>query len=310
MKIFKLRRLIQILSTLLHNGYIGFFSTGSIYTGYLKSFCGPGLNCYSCPAALFSCPLGAIQQIMISARLLPLSYLSQAFFYVLSQVLLFSLLLGRFVCGWLCPFGFFQEILYKIPFYKREFHLPFRVERYVKHLLLIFFVFLFPVLFIKEIGYGILWFCKYLCPAGTLEAGYFNLLINPSLKNKIGYIFALKSFLLILILLFCIMEIRFFCKNLCPLGLIYGIFNKFSFLRLRWEDRACNRCSLCEKICPMNLKIPQELNSVECIRCLNCLELCPKKAIHLEKTFIYLPERYQIKLSVGELKHESRRKSL
>lgn len=310
MKIFRLRRLSQTFSTVLHNGYIGFLSTGGIYTGYLKRICGPGLNCYSCPAALFSCPLGAIQQIMISVRLLPPAYLSHVFFYLLAQILLFSLFLGRFICGWLCPFGFFQELLYKVPFYKRKIYLPYRIERYTKHFFLISFVFLFPALFTKEIGYGILWFCKYLCPAGSLEAGYFNLLINPSLKNKIGSIFVLKSILLILILIFCLMEIRFFCKNLCPLGLIYGIFNRFSFLKLRWDEKSCSRCTLCEKICPMDLKIPKDLNSVECIRCLSCLELCPTKAIHLEKVLLYLPETYQIKLSVGELKYESRRKEL
>jgi polyferredoxin len=307
MKIFKVRRFFQIFSTIIHNGYPGFLATGSIYTGYFKKFCGPGLNCYSCPAALFSCPLGSLQQIMISLRILPWSYLSQVFLYLIAQILLFSLLLGRFICGWLCPFGFLQELLYRIPFYKKKIHLPFRVERYLKHFFLLTFIFLFPALFIKEIGYGILWFCKYLCPAGTLEAGYFNLLINPSLRNKIGYIFALKSGILAMILLFSLMELRFFCKNLCPLGLIYGFFNKFSFLKLRWDEKSCNQCTLCEKICPMNLKIPKELNSVECIRCLNCLEVCPRKAILLDKNFLYLPERYLIKQSVGVLKNEKRR---
>lgn len=304
MKIFRIRRLFQILSTGLHNGYLGFLTTGNIYTGFLKSFCGPGLNCYSCPAALFSCPLGSIQQIMISLRILPWSYLSQVFLYLLAQLLIFSLFLGRFICGWLCPFGFFQELIYKVPFFKREIQLPFRMERYFKHFFLISFVFIFPALFIKEIGYGILWFCKYVCPAGTLEAGYFNLIINPSLSKKIGYIFYLKTGLFFLILVFCLMEVRFFCKNLCPLGLIYGLFNRFSFLKLRWDERACNNCTLCERTCPMNLKIPKELNSVECIRCLNCLELCPRKAIHLEKSFIYWPEKYEINLSVGALRNE------
>jgi len=306
MKIFRFRRTAQLFSTALQNGYLGFLSTGGIYTGFLKRFCAAGLNCYSCPAAFFSCPLGTLQQVMISLRMLPLSYLLQVMGYLLFQLLLLSLLLGRFICGWLCPFGFLQELLYKIPFYKRTFHLPFRLERYLKHLFLLTLVLLFPALFMKEIGYGILWFCKYVCPAGTFEAGYLNLLINPSLRDKIGIIFALKSTLFVLILLFCLMELRFFCKNLCPLGLIYGLFNRFSLFRLRWEERACNNCTLCEKICPMNLKIPSQLNSVECIRCLNCLEHCPQKAIHLEKNLWYLPERYQIEKSVGVLRYERR----
>ncbi len=310
MKIFKTRRTIQILATLLQNGYTGFLSTGNIYTGALKRFCAPGLNCYSCPASLFSCPLGSIQQIMISLRLLPWSYLVQVFLYLFGYLLLMSLFLGRFICGWLCPFGFLQELLYKLPFYKKTFNLPYRAQRYLKHLFLILLVFLFPALFIKEIGYGILWFCKYICPAGTLEAGYFNLLLQPGLTQKIGLVFAWKSLLLLVILLLCIMEIRFFCKNLCPLGLIYGIFNKFSLFRLSWVKTQCTGCTLCEKVCPMGLTIPKELNSLECIRCLNCLEVCPTKAIHLERTFQFLPERDQIDFSVEGVRDAKRGKSL
>lgn len=310
MKILRVRRFIQILATFFQNGYTGFLSTGSLYTGVLKRFCSPGLNCYSCPAAFFSCPLGSLQQIMISAKLLPWSYLSQVFLYLLGYLLLMSLFLGRFICGWLCPFGLLQELLYKIPFYKRTFNLPYRAQRYLKHLLLIFFVLLFPALFIKEIGYGILWFCKYVCPVGTLEAGYLNLLIQPALMQKVGIIFAWKSLLFIGILLFCLMELRFFCKNLCPLGLIYGIFNKFSLFRLNWIKKQCTGCTICEKVCPMQLTIPKELNSVECIRCLNCLEVCPTKAIHLEKSLQFLPERHQIDFAVEGVRDAKRRKSL
>ncbi|MFN3505547.1 MAG: 4Fe-4S binding protein [Caldimicrobium sp.] len=303
MKIFKIRRTLQIASSLLHNSYFGFISTGSIYTGTLKRFCGPGLNCYSCPAAIFSCPLGSLQQIMISLKILPWNMLSQAILYTLGNILLLSLFLGRFICGWLCPFGFFQDLLYKIPFLKKRITLPFNLQKYLKYFFLLFLVFLFPALFIKEIGYGILWFCKYICPAGTLEAGYLNLLINPSLLEKIGLIFFLKSFLLLFILLLCLADLRFFCKNLCPLGVIYGFFNKIGLFRLHWKKHSCNVCGICEKVCPMNLSIPKDLNSLECIRCLNCLSVCPSKAIGLEKSILFLPEKYSIAESVSNLKN-------
>lgn len=307
MKISKARRLIQFFSTLLHNAYLGFPITGNIYTGSLKRFCAPGLNCYSCPAAFFSCPLGSIQQVLISLRVLSFQALLQPLFYVLGTILLFSLALGRFICGWFCPFGLLQDLLYKIPFYKKNFHLPLRAQRYLKYALLIFFVLLLPALWIGELGYGTLWFCKYFCPVGTLEAGFFNFPLKPELLNLVGKIFLLKSLLLLIILFLCLIEIRFFCKNLCPLGLIYGIFNRFSLLQLRWVKRACTTCTLCEKACPMGLYIPKELNSVECIRCLKCLEICPTKAIHLEKTFYYLPEKYQINLSVRRWRDEKGR---
>lgn len=303
MKISKFRRSLQIVSAVFHNSYLGFLTTGNIYTGFLKRFCGPGLNCYSCPAALFSCPLGSIQQIMISLRVLPWNILTHALLFVIGNILILSLLFGRFICGWLCPFGFFQDLIYKIPFIKREFRFPFNSQRYLKYFLLIFFVFLFPALFIKEIGYGILWFCKYVCPAGTFEAGYMNLLLKPELWEKTGYIFLLKSLILLVILIFNLMELRFFCKNICPLGLIYGIFNKLGLFRLYWDKRNCNLCTVCERICPMGLSIPRDLNSVECIRCLHCLSACPSKAIHLERSFKFLPEKYSLQIQVGELKN-------
>ena len=60
-KIEKNRRLFQVGSTLLGNSYLKGFFEGSIYQGRLKTLCLPGLNCYSCPGAIGSCPLGALQ---------------------------------------------------------------------------------------------------------------------------------------------------------------------------------------------------------------------------------------------------------
>ncbi|MCS7199126.1 MAG: 4Fe-4S binding protein [Caldimicrobium sp.] len=309
MKIFKLRKITQTFSTIIHNGYGGFLFTGNLYTGPLKGYCAPGLNCYSCPAALFSCPLGALQQLMISLRVLTLEQIIKVFFYLLGTLLLFSLFFGRFICGWLCPFGFLQDLIYKLPFPKKSLDLPKRSQKYLKHFFLIFFVFLFPALFLTELGYGILWYCKYFCPAGTLEAGYFNFPLKPELTQLIGKVFLLKTLIFIIIILLCVIDIRFFCKNLCPLGLLYGLFNRFSIWQLRWNERACNQCSLCERVCPMNLTLPKELNGVECIRCLQCLELCPTKAIGLERTLYYLPQKYQINLSLGVLRYEKKQKN-
>jgi polyferredoxin len=287
------RKWVQLVSTLIHNGYPGFLLKGGIYTGFLKNFCGPGLNCYSCPASLFVCPLGILQNFFISVRILSWQVLLGSFFYILSFFLLFGLLLGRFICGWLCPFGFFQDLIYKIPFFKRKIIFPFQTEQHLKVLFFIFFVIVFPLFFVNELGYGILWFCKYICPAGTLEAGYFNLFIQPSLFSLIGSVFFLKTFILLLFIILCLMELRFFCKNICPLGFIYGLFNKISILKLSFTEENCNLCKVCEKVCPADLTIPEELNSIKCIRCLNCLKICPTKAIKLEVQKYYELSKYQ-----------------
>ncbi len=276
------RRWVQFFSTLTHNGYLGFLIKGSIYTGFFKNFCGPGLNCYSCPASLFACPLGILQNLFISIRILSWQILVGSFSYIMSFFLFFGLFFGRFICGWLCPFGFFQDLLYKIPFPKRKVSFPLQTQKYLKVFFLLFFVIVFPIFFVNEIGYGIPWFCRYICPAGTIEAGYFNLILQPSLWTLIGLTFYLKTLVLILILILCLMELRFFCKNLCPLGLIYGLFNKIALLRLSFNEKNCNSCKVCEKVCPVGLSIPEELNSIECIRCLNCVRICPTKAITLE----------------------------
>lgn len=287
------RKWFQITSTLIHNGYLGFLVNSNIYTGFLKNFCAPGLNCHSCPASLFTCPLGISQTFFSSIRILPWQTLIGSFFYIFGFFLFFGLLLGRFICGWLCPFGFLQDLVYKIPFLKKQINFPFKAQLYLKFLFLLFFVILLPLFILNELGYGILWFCKYICPAGTIEAGYLNFLLQPSLFYLKGVVFFLKTFILILLLLLCFMDLRFFCKNVCPLGLIYGMFNKIGILRLSLDQKNCNSCKVCEKICPSNLSLPAEINSIECIRCLNCLKICPTKAIKLEIHKPYEISHYQ-----------------
>ncbi len=76
--------------------------------GNLKKFCVPGLNCYSCPAASGACPVGALQAVSGSSKF-------TISFYVTGFLMMLGVLLGRFVCGFLCPFGWFQELLHKIP---------------------------------------------------------------------------------------------------------------------------------------------------------------------------------------------------
>ncbi len=275
------RRFIQILSTILHNGYINSIFTYNIYTGFLKKFCAPGLNCHSCPASFFGCPLGILQNFLISIRILSLQVFLGALFYITGFFFLFGFALGRFICGWLCPFGFLQDLIYKIPFFKKIIILPFQIQRYFKYIILIIFIFIIPLFVITNLGYGILGFCKYLCPAGTLEGGYLNLLLHKNLRTLVGNIFYLKSLILVSIFLLCIIDLRFFCKNLCPLGLIYGFFNRFCFLKLSFNPDRCTSCKICENICPSNLSIPDQLNSVDCFRCLNCMQICPTQAINL-----------------------------
>ena len=103
---------LQACATFLTNPHLTNFAKGTIYTGPAKSVCVPGLNCYSCPAATGACPIGAFQAVVGSSKF---SYS----YYITGILILIGTLLGRFVCGFPCPFGWVQDLLHKIPFPKK-----------------------------------------------------------------------------------------------------------------------------------------------------------------------------------------------
>ncbi len=275
-----LRRLIQFVATFLTNSSLGFILTRKIYQGPLKSICVPGLNCYSCPAATFACPIGSLQSIFAGIR----PSLANARYHVGTFIIGFlgsiGMLAGRFACGWLCPFGFLQELLYKIPSPKIK--IP-KILNYGKYLFLGLFVILLPLTVLDAFGYGATWFCKYVCPAGTLEAGIPMLLLDPSLRKLIGILFYNKLVILIVITFFTILSRRPFCRTICPLGAIYSFFNRFSIIRMRFIEENCVKCNQCLRDCPMDLKFYEGANQLNCIRCFKCYtDSCRFRAIDIE----------------------------
>lgn len=266
------RKLIQFAAFGFTNSHIGNYAGGKLYTGKFKNFCTPGLNCYSCPAAGFSCPIGSLQTVLgTPGRNISL--------YVTGIILAFGVLFGRFICGFLCPFGLFQELIHKIPVPKPKRRLP-KWSKYIKYVLLVAFVIIGPLL-TKGIGAGNPTFCEYICPAGTLEAGIPMLLTHPELQTVIGELFSLKIIILIIVVVLSILYYRFFCKVLCPLGAIYGLLNKVSILHLEVDKASCVSCGRCAKVCQMDVDVTQNPNSAECIRCGCCVNECPKDAIKI-----------------------------
>ena len=274
-KISKVRLLIQAAFTALSNGYVKGFAHGKIYQGDLKYVCVPGMNCYSCPGALGSCPIGALQSTL-SSREYKISL------YVFGLISLFGVIFGRFICGFLCPFGLIQDLLFKIPFVKKVRKLKGeKILRSIRFMILAVFVIILPMFIIDITGLGKPWFCKYICPVGTLEGGIPLVLMNESLRSAIGFLFKWKVAILIAILFFSIIIYRPFCRYICPLGAIYGIFNKISFVRYRVDKSKCTKCGLCQKKCELNIKVYENPNSIDCIRCGKCMESCPVKAIKM-----------------------------
>jgi ferredoxin len=273
--------MIQVLATLLTNAYWMFpFGEAGLYTGRLKGVCSPGLNCWSCPAAAASCPLGAIQNALAGIRLNIEA--GNKFFglYAIGFLGMIGSLVGRMPCGWLCPFGFFQELMYKIP--SPKFQIP-RPLTYVKYALLALFVILLPLFAVDEFGFGQTWFCKYICPAGTLEAGIPQIMIKPQLRELIGLLFYNKLAILIVFLVLMVFSSRPFCRIACPLGAIYAMFNKTSAFRMVWHEENCTHCQACYNDCPMGVKFYESANDHDCIRCLKCYnQSCKFGAISYE----------------------------
>lgn len=267
------RSLIQLIAAVFSNGYLLGYLKGKIYTGKTKIICVPGLNCYSCPGALGSCPIGAMQSVA-SGRGHRIS------FYVLGIIMLFGIFLGRIVCGFLCPFGFLQDLLYKIP--GRKMKVPEKADRpmrYIKYVVLVLFVIILPGVVRDGFGLGTTWFCKYICPAGTLGAGLPLMATNEVLRNSAGMLFAFKLGILIAVVLLSVLICRPFCKYICPLGALYGIFNKYSFFRLEIDKDKCTGCKKCERVCPMNIRVTEDISNAECISCGKCASECPEDAV-------------------------------
>lgn len=265
---------VQALWALLTNSYLAGFLQGKIYQGKLKTLCVPGLNCYSCPGAVGACPIGAMQAVIGSWNF-------KFAFYVAGFLMFVGGLMGRFVCGWLCPFGLIQDLLHKLPFWKKlETFRGDRLLRKLKYIILLIFVILMPMVLVDVLGQGAPYFCKLICPAGTLEGGMPLVLLNQSMQNALGLLYAWKNLLLLVTILLSILIYRPFCKYICPLGAVYSVFNPISVFRYRVDQEACINCGVCAKVCKMQVNPAKNANHPECIRCGVCKKSCPVKAIH------------------------------
>ena len=273
------RRLVQLYAALLQNAHLKGFAEGKIYTGPTKAVCVPGLNCYSCPGAVGACPLGALQNAIAASANRPA-------FYVVGLLLLFGLTLGRVICGWLCPVGMIQELLHKVPTPKLKKNRYTRALSWLKYVILAVFAVIIPFWYSLQ-QYPLPAFCKYICPAGTLE-GAVGLLSHPANAEKfsmLGILFTRKLLILAGVLAACVFIYRAFCRFLCPLGALYGLFARIALLGVRVDKSQCSGCGACLRACPMDVG---RVGDHECIHCGECIGVCPEKAISLKAGKIVL----------------------
>jgi ferredoxin-type protein NapH len=230
---------------------------------WFKALPCPALNCYGCPFAILACPIGTLQNFVV-IRQVPL--------YTLGLLGVIGSLAGRMSCGWLCPFGFLQDLLFRLRTPKLTLSNRLGWLRYVVLALLVGLV---PYLTLEP------WFCK-LCPAGTIQAGIPWLLLRPDLRSMIGWLFWLKIGLLLLFLAWMISTKRPFCRFICPLGAIYSPFNRVSAFQITVDKEACAECSRCQQVCPVDIRaIPEGVKGGACVRCLECVRVCPTGAIQV-----------------------------
>ncbi|MCX7750407.1 MAG: 4Fe-4S binding protein [Candidatus Bipolaricaulota bacterium] len=244
MKLRALRRGTQGLGVLL--GIFGITGIGMTHLLF------PGLHCYACPLSITVCPIGLLQNLVISGTL-P--------FYFLGAVALYGLALGRGWCGWFCPFGTVNDLL------------AFRKVRFVRTLS--------PVKLLV-LGGTVLaawrladtWFCK-LCPAASLTASLPYLGLGVAQVNAP---FLLHMATLGAVLLGMALVSRFWCRYLCPMGGLLSLFNRVSAFGLKLGE-GCTACGTCAKACPMGIVPHREINAPDCIKCGECVPSCPTRAL-------------------------------
>jgi polyferredoxin len=252
MKIGIIQRIVQIISLLVINSNFDYFKTGTLYNGNEKKICIPVLQCHSCPTSRFACPIGAIESMLansVNGPIIP--------WYIIGFLGITMMLVGRAPCAWLCPFGFLQDLLAKIS--PKKLRIP-EYLKYLKYLVLLVFVIFLPI----STGHN--WFSR-ICPVGTLTAGI--PWVSTEFYSTIGLFFVIKVAILVVVIGLSIFITRFFCRFLCPLGAILGLFNRWSLFRIKVGDD-CLKCGACVDSCPMGVKYEKTFSSPECIRCLKC----------------------------------------
>ena len=261
------RRLIQLYTALLYNANVKGYIDGQLFNGATKKLCLPGFNCYSCPGAIGACPLGSLQNALTHAD-------HKWTAYVYGIIALFGISLGRMICGFFCPVGLCQELLYKVPTPKIKKSGFTRILSYFKHVILVVMVVILPIMYIG--GTPVPSFCKYICPTGIFEGAFGLVPNNPDYYGSLQVIFTWKFSLLIAFIVLSMVLFRFFCRFICPLGALYGFFCKVALLGVKVEKKKCTDCGLCVAVCKMDTK---RVGDHECIHCGECISVCPTKAI-------------------------------
>jgi polyferredoxin len=231
----------------------------------------------------------------------------------LASFLVVGVLIGKSLCGWICPFGFVQDLVGLIKRKQADFSSRTHDSMvYMKYFVLGIALFVSVTFSVSKLmgtgdGYekaiGIFTKAPFttLSPAetlfGTVPKMIFNFrmaLVSKSVMDAMSGIstlpplFWVQFFIMAFVLVFAAFIPRGWCRYFCPHGAIMAVLNRFSFLGLRRDPVKCARggCRLCVSACPMRvpiLDLPWEkFSDPECIYCMKCADACHDKAIKLK----------------------------
>ncbi len=225
----------------------------------MHTMCSPVFHCYACPLATFACPIGVIAQFS-ALHVFP--------FIAIGLLVAVGALFGSLICGWVCPFGYLQDLAAKVP--TPKFDLP-KFTGYFRYVMLIGAVLAIPYFFGEEHP---LFVCR-ICPAGALEAAVPTMIGQAIAEEKVVWPNALKLIILIVFLITIFFIKRPWCRILCPLGAIFSLFNRASAFFLRFDAEACTHCERCHQLCEYGIEPEKTPNDLQCIRCLECTKCSP-----------------------------------
>lgn len=178
-------------------------------------------------------------------------------------------------CGYICPFGAVQELLGKVTKKKIDVGKKWdRKLRYLKYLVLVFLI--FGVFFTGKL------FWKSFDPFSNFF--HFGKGVFWSIESEEFILHAVGLFSTGLILLGAVFIERFWCRYLCPLASVMNIFNRFSFTGIFRNKKRCNKCRLCDRKCPVDVKVSKvdKIKDLECINCNECVNVCPKNCLDIK----------------------------
>jgi len=255
LKVREKRRLTQIVALIISNlGLIPILRTG---------FVCPFLYCHGCPFAAFGCPIGVIQNFITYGQI-PL--------LTIGSLGVYGMILGRAFCGWACPFGTLHDML--SPTNRRK-------EVRTKNCWYVKYAVLFLTLVLAWFTLHTI-FCQY-CPSGSLFGAIPYRLREYFLFNRLsefGQPFYIHMFTLALTIVLALLISRFWCRYLCPMGAIAGVFNKVSIVNIRLDEKRCKKCNACLGACGMGITKLEDIgSSTDCTLCGRCVEACLEKAL-------------------------------